>query len=238
MKLNKLLTVVAFAASFGLAAPVSAAVVQVQYTGTVSSGYDQTGIFGTAGSYLDGLAYTANYTFETTNGYFNSDWFYNHAYGGSAYGNLSPALGSSVTINGNTVAISGNYFGQIYGHNAGYFSEVYHLAQDYVSNGFDWQQAYSQNYVYNYSNTLPLSLTDPLSHAVTAGDYAYGYLEIRDYNYSSNSYSVYTNAYFTPDHVTIGAPIPEPETYALLLAGLGLLGFAARRRKIKEVAAA
>lgn len=27
------------------------------------------------------------------------------------------------------------------------------------------------------------------------------------------------------------APIPEPETYAMLLAGLGLLGFAARRKK-------
>ena len=34
------------------------------------------------------------------------------------------------------------------------------------------------------------------------------------------------------------APIPEPETYAMLLAGLGLLGFAARRRKLKEAAAA
>lgn len=33
-------------------------------------------------------------------------------------------------------------------------------------------------------------------------------------------------------------PIPEPETYAMLLAGLGLLGFAARRRKQKEAAAA
>lgn len=29
----------------------------------------------------------------------------------------------------------------------------------------------------------------------------------------------------------VAAPIPEPETYAMLLAGLGLLGFAARRRK-------
>ena len=33
-------------------------------------------------------------------------------------------------------------------------------------------------------------------------------------------------------------PVPEPETYAMLLAGLGLLGFAARRRKQKESALA
>lgn len=38
--------------------------------------------------------------------------------------------------------------------------------------------------------------------------------------------------------VRFSHPIPEPETYAMLLAGLGLLGFAARRRKLKEAAAA
>jgi hypothetical protein len=27
--------------------------------------------------------------------------------------------------------------------------------------------------------------------------------------------------------------VPEPETYAMMLAGLGLLGFVARRRKLK-----
>lgn len=32
------------------------------------------------------------------------------------------------------------------------------------------------------------------------------------------------------DNVSVAVAIPEPETYALLLAGLGLLGFAARRR--------
>ena len=36
----------------------------------------------------------------------------------------------------------------------------------------------------------------------------------------------------------VTTPIPEPETYAMLLAGLGLLGFAARRRKLKEAAKA
>jgi hypothetical protein len=34
------------------------------------------------------------------------------------------------------------------------------------------------------------------------------------------------------DDVRVAVAIPEPETWGLLLAGLGLLGFAARRRLV------
>ena len=30
------------------------------------------------------------------------------------------------------------------------------------------------------------------------------------------------------------SPVPEPETYAMLLAGLGLIGYSARRRKMNS----
>jgi hypothetical protein len=29
-------------------------------------------------------------------------------------------------------------------------------------------------------------------------------------------------------------PVPEPETYAMLLAGLGLIGFTASRRRVSK----
>lgn len=38
------------------------------------------------------------------------------------------------------------------------------------------------------------------------------------------------NAFETDNHAVLAA-VPEPETYALMLAGLGLIGFASRRRK-------
>lgn len=37
---------------------------------------------------------------------------------------------------------------------------------------------------------------------------------------------------FSQDQLYL-SPVPEPETYAMLLAGLGLMGFVARRRKLK-----
>jgi hypothetical protein len=48
-----------------------------------------------------------------------------------------------------------------------------------------------------------------------------------DISFTTPNYEYYYGA-------TVGAlsaPVPEPETYAMLLAGLGLLGFTARRRK-------
>jgi hypothetical protein len=41
----------------------------------------------------------------------------------------------------------------------------------------------------------------------------------------------FTGMGLVADNLTLTTPVPEPETYALMLAGLGLIGFMARRRK-------
>jgi hypothetical protein len=33
------------------------------------------------------------------------------------------------------------------------------------------------------------------------------------------------------EYTPIASPVPEPETYAMIIAGLALIGFTARRRK-------
>jgi len=49
--------------------------------------------------------------------------------------------------------------------------------------------------------------------------------------------SVFFNGNGQPVSLAFTLAVPEPETYAMLLAGLGLLGFAARRRKLKVTSA-
>jgi hypothetical protein len=74
---------------------------------------------------------------------------------------------------------------------------------------------------------------------------AQGWLDYLNSNpYSANSYaaSIWSvqgqgASGWGAQDVAVFAPIPEPETYAMLLAGLGLLGFMARRRKQKDTAA-
>lgn len=55
------------------------------------------------------------------------------------------------------------------------------------------------------------------------------------YDTRTGSDGVYTFSGNHQDQLYI-TPVPEPETYAMLLAGLGLMGFVARRRKANRMA--
>ena len=68
---------------------------------------------------------------------------------------------------------------------------------------------------FNFINPLG---TTPLSKVLDAGSYKISFKN------SLNSTGSWTGG------ITVAA-VPEPETYAMLLAGLGLIGFSARRRQ-------
>lgn len=69
----------------------------------------------------------------------------------------------------------------------------------------------------------------------SAQELTHGYLFSSNFYVGSNfGYSYRRDVMFSPATFTLRqatAAVPEPETYAMFLAGLGLLGFAAKRQK-------
>src|SRR6202022_4597662 len=132
---SKLVSVVAAAAMLGGVSQASAAIMDVTYTGTVTSGFDTFGLFGLPAS-LIGSSWVATYTFDTwsspSDSYSSSTT--NWISGGSAFGNTSPVLSSMITINGVGRAVDASYWGRDFGANTtelgGTYSEQYHHAEN------------------------------------------------------------------------------------------------------------
>jgi hypothetical protein len=49
-----------------------------------------------------------------------------------------------------------------------------------------------------------------------------------------NDFSIYVRENVTPLYLATTSPAPEPQTYGMMLMGLGLMGFVARRRKSNQ----
>ena len=83
-------------------------------------------------------------------------------------------------------------------------------------------------------DSLNLTLTafagDNLTHSAPYGAGTFGFYSART---NALAPGRYTLSLFQNEKADVirSAPIPEPETYALMLAGLGAMGFVARRRK-------
>jgi CHRD domain/PEP-CTERM motif len=80
--------------------------------------------------------------------------------------------------------------------------------------------------IVNFSAQLSGSgLADPDLALITPGSAANYYVNLHNAAYGSGAIRGQLQYLGT-----VSPPIPEPETYALMLAGLGVVGFAARRR--------
>jgi hypothetical protein len=125
---------------FGIVSPASADMVTLTYTGTVTGGFDQLGVFGTPNTSLTGDRYTAVYFFNTAIGLNTSSGNAFNVFGGpgtAALGQPSPALGALITISSrnegddkgddedhftsHSLFVDGSYFGQINSQGGGSF---------------------------------------------------------------------------------------------------------------------
>lgn len=142
-------------------------------------------------------------------------------------------LGSESTITGLFFAGSGGSFGNYVGPSIEHGDNGY----DFYPGGF-----VSRDLVFNWNINLPppgavLGNTGVLSFTITGEgvDRTDFYTPIMVHVQQLDAAN--TERFGTSNIKVVTAPIPEPEIYALLLAGLGLMGFVARRRRTEQLVA-
>jgi hypothetical protein len=90
----------------------------------------------------------------------------------------------------------------------------------------------------NFYSGLASRNSDGLAHARAQSNWAPNttLVSFEDLWGDPEGASGFNDLSFSFTNVQSTNPVPEPETYAMLLAGLGLLGFVARRRKQQDAA--
>lgn len=214
-------------AGLALAVPVAAAIKVATYSGTILTGYDGTDEFGTGVTDLAGLRYVARYTYDTTRAFRQTaPGVYDETFGGDFLGTLAPILATTLTVNGVTLTFNAQ---ERYGFvSIKAFGETRHesRASDYGAGQF--------NEIYNYGYPgIPLGSLDDDLAPQTATALAGGF---NIYLTNPDSGAVARNASGSlrsdPDSfVSISGTVPEPASWALMIAGFGAVGGAARRRR-------
>lgn len=90
------------------------------------------------------------------------------------------------------------------------------------------------SFMFDYPTTISTYIETIFSSPITlgAGDFIeFSYGNNGNYLYDHGNINVFVT---TGPTGTAGATVPEPGTYTMILAGLGLLGFAAHRQKAKS----
>lgn len=238
--LSRVPAVLLGAVAIGAATPASAATVNITYTGTLDSGYDQYNTWGTGNTNLSGdqfkLVFTVNTAALSYHATYNTPYYaYDQVYGGAAYGNALP-VSAVLTISGHSEVVAGSYYGgaineQFYPAWGYTYSltkgEVYGTSYDNSSKSYVSAAVYTANNSYLFPN----SLTTPFDVAVDGSNVAYnGQFSLASPDLI-NTYGQFTIT-------NVASSVPELTTWAMMILGFAGVGFMAYGRKPKRAVTA
>jgi hypothetical protein len=221
--------VVALGLLLGVASQASAATITATFAGTVKTGLDSTGVFGTPGANLAGVNYSLVYTADPTVGdysTFNGTIFDPQLSGDQIFLGISAAL----TINGHSYSFIGS---NSPGGNFDLFATKPGVANIWyqVQNSSTFSQV-SASLATNNPAGFPTSVLG----AGTLTSCPAGLCSFRgSFNIPTSgvaSFTGYLNfGSFTVGPTPVPATTPIPATLPLLVSALGGLGFVGWRRK-------
>jgi hypothetical protein len=243
MKFQKTLGALAALATIALASAADAAIVYT-YKGAISGGTDYAGLLGgPLNQALDGKAFTLTFTLDPTSPDFLQSFFP----GGESAGVPSGSTGMTgvISIDGvsldllltdDAVVIESQMV------DPPYASSIFHeyFGVEPVSDGsgdiymeWAWVQVYSENG--NQIVPTPVSYASPFTYTVQPGDVVWGqFMRSRhDDEFSLGDMLISATLATTSISVvdTSAGAVPEPATWALMIAGFGAAGSALRRRR-------
>jgi hypothetical protein len=232
----------------GAATPVIATTYTATYTGKIGFGFDTTGMFGGASASLNEVDYRMVYTIDD-------------AAPGAAFGTTPTTSGISgsgtngpvrlaITIKGVTHVLNGSQIGtaatidELHVSGAPYnglVDKVSHSSKEYSYTPAFYHGWSAETYISSYAQnfvTSPDFRVPVIYDGTTGTDSQYNLVELNDYDYVTRTQVNYAYMNMRIGEYTfaqVAAPptgnVPEPASWALLVAGFGLTGGVMRRRR-------
>jgi hypothetical protein len=227
-----------FCAAIGVVLSVtgaSATLVKAEYTGTVIDGNDGSGFFSSVGADLSGLAFTADFLFNTATGtWVSRSATLNDLKGGPGSGYVfsdSPMLEASLTIKGITYNFATDFLGEIFGANGqtGVANQQYHKGEAGVASIS--ARVFNKNS--QISGDIPATIDAPFTFSLGPDDAGSGM-----FIFGSGDQTYGDLAPTALTYTVASRAVPELSTWAMMLAGFAGLGFAGYRAARKNTAAA
>ena len=202
--------------------------------GTIDYGYDGTGVFGIADRDLSGLSFTHSITASVS----PADWsdiaidpsnYFSNLYGqGPAFVDTITIADKRVTITSSATTGGMQVLQNYLSSKSPYFDYASSFQEGYTVSG-DLTRTYNNanSYSIPFLPTLNYGQKTTLSNPFNGSTYIY-----TEFSIAGNQ-----NAYFVAssgESFSISS-VPEPETGGMILVGLGLVSYIARRKRIAAI---